>query len=133
MTDLGVDGVCEINGSGTSRKAHYLALGSENVELLSANFKPQVVEELTRISRLLLPVTELLQPSKINLVLATLTGLSLVLPVCCDTVFSPLVHLLGSNLDFNSPTLRANNSGVERLVKVKLRHRYVVLEATLQR
>ena len=43
------------------------------------------------------------------------------------------MHFLRADLDFNGAALRANNRGVERLVKVEFWHRYVVFKASWKR
>ena len=76
-----------------------------------------------------MPVAELLEPCEINLFVASPSGGLLVLPVCGNTIFSSLMHLLGTNLNLNAPALWTHHSGVERLIEVELGHRNVVLEA----
>jgi hypothetical protein len=48
-------------------------------------------------------------------------------------VLGALVHLRGPDLDLERLALRPDHRGVQRLVQVELRHRDVVLDATLHR
>ena len=80
-----------------------------------------------------MPVAELLEPSEINLFVASLSRGLLVLPVSGDTKLSPLVHLLGADLNLDASALWPNHGGVERLIEVELGHRDVVLEAPGER
>ena len=45
-----------------------------------------------------------------------------------DTILSSVVHLLSSNLNLHRSAVWSNYRSVKRLVKVELRHRYVVFE-----
>ena len=54
----------------------------------------------------------------------------LIFPVGGDTKLCPCMHVIGSNLDFNCFASGSNNSGMQRLVEIELRHCYVILESS---
>ena len=51
----------------------------------------------------------------------------------CDTVFSNTVHVEGPDLDLKRRPSRSDQSRVERLVHILLRHRNIVFEPTRNR
>ena len=63
----------------------------------------------------------------------SLAGLLLVLPVSGDTKLSTVMHLAGTNLNLHGSSTGANDGGVKRLIKIKFRHRDVILEAARNR
>ena len=137
VTDLGVDGVREVDRCRTLGQGVHVTLGGEGVDLGGVDLEPQRVEELPRVRGLPLPVEQLPHPGEVRTVTVgggrdALAAL-LVLPVRRDTELGPLVHLVGADLQLHRAALRPQHRGVQGLVHVELRHRDVVLEPARER
>ena len=137
MTNLGVDGIGEVNRSGALRKAHNIALGGKDIHLARVNLEAQRVQELAGIRFLLGPLVERLHPRKICAVRLNpptdSIGVFLILPVGCYTILSTPVHLVSADLQLDRLAARPQHRGVQRLVHVVLGHRDVVLKPTRKR
>ena len=132
MADLGVDGIGEVDGGGVLGKGHDVALRGEDVNLRGIDLETQRIQELAGIGLLLGPLVERLYPGQVGAVrlnpLANGVGVLLVLPVGRNTVLSPPVHLVSTDLQFHRLPAGPQHGGVQGLVHVVLRHRDVVLE-----
>src|SRR5438067_10173827 len=128
---LGVDGVGEVDRTAALGKAADVALGREAEHLVGEEIDLHRLEELARVLEVLLPLHELPQPGELLLVLGALAFL--VGPVRGDALLRNLVHLLGAHLDLDAFSAGADHRGVQRLVHVRLRDRYVVLESSRHR
>ena len=130
VAHLGVDGIGEVDGRGSGAQAHGLALRREHEHLGRRQVHLQVLQELARIVRLVLPVHHLAQPCQLLVhgVVAAAAALLLVAPVRRHAVLALAVHLLGADLHLQRPAGGADDRGVQALVHVELRHGDVVFE-----
>ena len=128
MSDVGVDGVGEVDQRGPQRKGHHPALWREDVDLVEFQIGLQVGHEGAGVLRLGLPLHDPTQPGHL---VARRVGL--VVPVGGHPVLGPGVHLVGTYLELHLLALGADDGGVQRLVQVELGHGHVVLEAPLHR
>ena len=131
VADLGVNGVGEVDRSGTRTQALDLALRGEHEHLVGIKVDLQVFQELARILGFILPVNHLSKPRQLLIelgVLALLAAVFLIQPVSRDTELAFLVHFLGADLNLKRLAGRADDRGVQALVHVELRHGDVVFE-----
>ncbi|CAB4323439.1 unannotated protein [freshwater metagenome] len=129
MADLGVDGIGEIDGGSTLRKGDDTTLRREDEHLVLFEVDLEVRHELVWIRGLLLPIDDSIEPGQISGALVVV----LVVPVRRHTELGPLVHLQSADLHLEGFGPGADHRGVQGLIQVELRHRYVILEPTLDR
>ena len=129
VAHLGVDGVGEIDRRRTGAQAHNLAFRREHEHLGGREIHFQVLQELARILRLVLPVHHLAQPRQLLVQrVAALAALLLVAPVRRHAILALPMHVLGADLDLQRTARRPDDRGVQALVHVELRHGDVIFE-----
>ena len=88
------------------------------------------VHKLIRITCILIRLKQLSNPTKLLVYALSALLTRLILPVRCDTVFSLLVHLSGSDLNLERNAGASDNGSMKRTVEVGLRSRNVILKST---
>ncbi len=129
VSDICVDPVCEIDRSRACRQHLHVPCRSESEHLVLIEIQFQCFEELLGIISVLLHVSDVFNHQKVGL----FGPVVLIAPMSGDPCFGTIVHLLRANLNLERFAVRTNHRCVQRLVEVELRHRDVVLEATLNR
>jgi hypothetical protein len=101
--------------------------GREAEDLVLEHLELGMLEELLRPRGMLEDIEQLAQPA--ILLAVDLGGALLVAPMRGNAHLGDLVHAVGADLHLDAHALWADDTGVERLVAVRLRCRDVVLEA----
>ncbi len=140
ITDVGVDGIGEVDRGGPLRQRDHVTLGGEHEHLVGVQVKAQAVEELAGLCGFPLPVENLPQPGGLVLAGATSAGpparfrpavgkperprlgrtrrpgrdaVLLVLPVRRDPVLGPVVHRVGPDLQLHRLAVRPHDRRVQ--------------------
>ncbi len=117
-----MDGVGEVERRGVAAQAHDLALGREDKNLVLEEVNTEVGEELVRIAHIVLdgpveaaadPVDLVVDAAVLGVHLALGVAVALVEPVGGDTVFSLVMHRVGTDLDLDRAGVRADDRGVQ--------------------
>src|ERR1041384_142389 len=100
QSDLGVYGEGEIHRSSSSGKLDYFPLRRKAVDFLWIEIELERIKEFSRVSYLLLPLDEALQPDKGFVFFGVGSAASFfVFPMRRNSFFGDRLHLLGANLD----------------------------------
>ena len=127
VTDLRVDAIREVHGRRVGREVDDIAARRENVDLVLEEIDLDGVQERLSVPHLALPFEQAAQPGEL-LVEARILPPFLICPVGGDAELGHAMHLLGSDLDLDGLAGVGDDSRVQRLVAVRLRHGDVVLE-----
>ena len=133
VTDLGVNGVGEVDGSGVARQSDDLAFWCKGVDLFGIQVDLQRTEKIGRILHVLLQFHKMAQPRDAPIFAIVSDQLAvLVFPVRCYAFFSDAMHVRGSNLYFERLPAGDHRS-VQRLVHIRPWHRDKILDAARNR
>ena len=129
VAHLGVHGVGEVHRSGAGGELLDVAFGREHVGFVGEQVHFDVLDELHRVTGLLLHLQQPLHPGLCPGV-GRRAGflLGLVQPVGGDAVVGHRFHFLGADLDFQRNPGVGLQSGMQGLVAVGLGNGHVVLE-----
>src|SRR5206468_3526200 len=128
VPDVGVDPVREVDRRRTGGEPLDLALRREHENLVLENVDLERLDELLRVSHVVLPFEELTDPRELGLVVAVALAAFLVAPVRRDAVLREVVHVSRAHLDLDRLAASPDDRRVQRLVHVRLGHRDVVVE-----
>jgi hypothetical protein len=131
VSDVGVNGIREVDRRRPGGQRLHLSLRREDVHLFVEDIHAERLHELARIRLLRLHVHQLLDPSLPVVVPRPLAAL--VKPVGGDAELGLSVHLPCSDLQLERTALGTDDRRVQGAIAVELRHRDVVLEATRHR
>src|SRR5581483_6100404 len=124
VSELGVNGVREIDRRRAAWKDANVALRGEDADLVLEEIDLHALEELGRILELALPLHQLTEPPEfLRVRVADSPAPLLVLPVRRDAAFGDAMHLVRADLDLDALAARADHRRVERLVHVRLGER----------
>ncbi len=129
---LGVDAICEIDWRRVGGQIEHVSLRREHVDLVLEEVDLDGVEERLRIPDLVLPFEQASEPRQL-LVEARVLAAFFVSPVGCHPELRDPVHLVGTDLDLYWFAGVRDDGRVQRLIAVRLGHRYVVLESPRNR
>src|SRR5688500_7671387 len=130
VADVRVDAVREIDRGGAARQRAHLAFRREDVHLLRIEVDLQVLQELLRVTDLLLHLEQLAHPLEVPLVAIVADATLLVFPVRRDAFLGAAVHLVGANLYLEGEPVLADDRRVKGLVAVRPRHGDEVLDTS---
>ena len=129
VADIRVHSVRKIDGRGTLRQRHDVALGREHVDLVGEQVDLDALQEFFGRPRLL-QLRKIREPlAGATLRCCILLVFCLVLPVRCDARLGHTIHLAGADLDFQRQTLGSEQGCMQRLVSVDAGNGDIVLEA----
>src|SRR5579885_720316 len=132
VADFGVHGIREVDRCGAARQLEDAALGRESVNLERREVDLERAQEFSGFLQFLGPFDELSHPRDTAVVVIRPRLARFVLPVSSDALLRDTVHLLRANLHFER-LAAVENRGVQRLIQIRARHRYVVLETPRNR
>ena len=118
VSDVGVDGVGEVDRSRVARQHDHLAARREAVDLLRIQLHLERGHEFPGVPHLPLPLHELAQPGDALIVRAGALVALLVLPVGGDSFLGDVMHFLGPDLHLEGMTAGADDGSVQRLVQI---------------
>ena len=132
IADAGVDSICKIDWARTLGELYYFVFRCVYENLVRSDIHLERFHKLAGVRELVLRIDDLphlvdLRIEPVSLEFVRITGL-LIVPVRSDTELCDLVHRKRSDLHFKRRARMTNNSRVNGLVLVLLRHRDIVLE-----
>ena len=133
VTDLGVDGVREVDDRGAHRDVDDVALRCEDEDVVRHEVGLDGLDDLFDVVGIFLVFEQLADPGKAFLELRGALDAHLVLPVGRDAVLRRVVHLPGADLHFEGNALFRDDRRVERLVHVGLGVGNIVFESPGER
>ncbi len=130
VADLGMDCIGKVHGGRAFGQGDQIAARCEAEYLVLEHFELGMLQEFLRFGGMLDDVQEFTEPSVLR------SGASvfapafafLVIPVCGNAVFGDVVHLGGSDLEFDALAFRPENTGMEGTVSIRFWRRQVILE-----
>ncbi len=129
IADVGVHVVGKIDGGGATRQRDDAAFRGEDIDLVGEQVDLDVFQEFGRVAAVGLDVEQALHPlMRFPLYFGNAGVTGFIEPVRSDAGFRDAVHFLGTDLHFDWRPERAKQSGVQRLVAIRLWNRDVVLE-----
>src|SRR5262245_18028186 len=133
VSDVGMNGVREVDRRGTTGKGLDEPFRRETVDLLRIQIDLEVLDELQRVAHLLLVLEQLPHPLEVALVPVIADAPLFVLPVSCDALLRHPVHFDRADLNLERDTSLADHRRVQRLIAVRAGHRDEVLDAARDR
>ena len=128
MADVGVHEIGEVERRSTSGKLLHIALRRKDVDLILEDIKSNALEELRGVGDVALPLEQLAQPGELRVVGGICLRAILIAPVRSDSNLGDLMHGPSANLHLERTPIECNDSGVQALIEIVLRHGDVVVK-----
>ena len=128
MADIGVHEIGEVERRRTGGKLLHIALRRKDVDLILEDIKSNALEELRGVGDVALPLEQLAQPGELRVVGGICLRAILIAPVRSDSNLGHLMHGPSTNLHLERTPIKCNDSRVQALIEIVLRHSDVVVK-----